>query len=134
MRNPEPDEGDASCDRFSCCCKRNRCQQQDRPFCQLIHLSLSAQVLNPRRFSRFALYSVKGMRIGAHGSMALMKGQSAPHMFPDSQFAIKSTFWRSVDEIRTIRPEKAIENPAPVNTSLTGCIPTVRLRNCHKRW
>ena len=53
--------------------------------------------------------------------MALLKGQSAPHMFPDSQFAIKSTFWRSADEIRTsIRPERAIENPTPVNTSLTG--------------
>lgn len=90
--------------------------------------------LNQRRFSRFALYSVKGKRIAAHGRMALMKGQSAPHMFPDSQFAIKSTFWRSADELRTIRPERAIENPAPVNTSLTGCIPAVRLRNCHKRW
>lgn len=77
--------------------------------------------LIPRRFSRFALYSVKGMRMAAHGRMAQMKGQSAPHMFPDSHFAIKSTFWRSADEIRTIiRPERAIENPTPVNTSLTA--------------
>ncbi len=54
-------------------------------------------------------------------------------MFPDSQFAIKSTFCQSADNIRTsIRPERATQNPTPVNTRLTGCIPAVLLRNCQR--
>ena len=77
--------------------------------------------LSPRRFNRLALYKVKGMRMTNHGRIAKIKGQSVPQILPANHFAIKSTFERSADEIKTIiNPESAIEKPTPTNTNVTG--------------
>ena len=84
--------------------------------------------LNPNKFSRFALYNVKGIRMANQGRIAQIKGQSAHQIFPANHFAIKSTFDCSADEIKTIiKPERAIEKPIPTSTNLTGSRPVLRL-------